>query len=243
MIGAFADTQAYSSPIEVINSKRPLELGKFSIVDDDSVLSVDFSPNGGGLLAGVCISGQVKVWQVSEKSEVDHWPLLRVLRDSEEAQIDEFFTGNFLPNGQFVVAGKRKHRHQWNESTGEAQSLPGLLKFFDLKSGKCIRRLGPSEENFADKQKNSGHTDEVLFLKPISTASKGNFILSCGQDGRLCRWSFSRDWNSFLGVSSAKLGNLVFHCDQISDELVGVAVDNGLVIYDILNMKVQLLCV
>ena len=35
-----------------------------------------------------------------------------------------------------------------------------------------------------------------------------------------------------------KLGKLVFHFEQISEELV-VAVDNGSIIYDILSMRVS----
>ena len=222
--------------IEVINSKFPVELGKFSISDDDSVLSVEFSPEGGNLLAGVSLSGQVKIWQVSAKAERTNWPLLRILRDAEEENIDEFFTGAFLPNGYFVTAGKRKQRHNWDVVREEAQNLPGLLKIFDLKTGNCIKKLGLND--FSDT-KNRGHVDEILYLKPISTR-KGNFIISCGQDGQICRWSFSEDWNEFLGeVEVIKMGNLAFHFDQMSEELIAVAVDNGLIIYDILSLKVK----
>lgn len=225
----------FCSPIEVINSEFPVELGKFSILDDDSVLSVEFSPEGGNLLAGVSLSGQVKIWQVSAKAERTNWPLLRVLRDSEEENIDEFFTGAFLPNGHFVTAGKRRHRHKWDATREEAQNLPGLLKIFDLKTGKCIKKLGL--EDFSDTR-NRGHVDEILYLKPISTR-RGNFIISCGQDGQICRWTFSEDWNEFSEqVEIVKMGNLAFHFDQMSEELIAVAVDNGLIIYDILNLKV-----
>ena len=223
-------------PIEAINSNFPLELGKFSILDDDSILSVEFSPEGGNLLAGISLSGQVKIWQVSANPERTDWPLLRILRDSSDENIDEFFTGAFLPNGHFVAAGKRKHRHKWDSVREEAQNLPGLLKIFDLKTGNLIKKLGPND--FSDTE-NRGHVDEILYLKPIST-SKGNFIISCGHDGQICRWSFSADWNEFLGeVQILKLGNLVFHFDQMSEELIAVAVDNGLIIYDILNLKVR----
>lgn len=239
MIGASSEITNFAfldKPIEVINSEFPVELGKFSILDDDSVLSVEFSPEGGNLMAGVSLSGQVKIWQISSQAEKANWPLLRILRDSEEENIDEFFTGAFLPNGHFVTAGKRKHRYKWNEEREEAQNLPGLLKIFDLKTGNCIKKLGLKD--FSDTE-NRGHVDEILYLKPIST-QKGNFIISCGQDGQICRWSFSKDWNEFLGqVEVIKMGNLVFHFDQMSQELIAVAVDNGLIIYDILNLKVS----
>lgn len=244
MIGTFdSEFLNYDSNIKVINAEFPLEMGKFSILDDDSVLSVEFSPEGGNLMAGVSLSGQVKIWQVSAQVDRTNWPLLRILRDDEEENIDEFFTGAFLPNGHFVTAGKRKHRHKWDTSRDEAQNLPGLLKIFDLKNGNCIERLGlkdfPPVTGGNDFDCGGHHVDEILYLKPISTR-KGNFIISCGQDGKLCRWSFSEDWKTFLGqVEMIKMGNLVFHFDQMSEELIAIAVDNGLIIYDILALKVK----
>ena len=214
-------------PIHAIDSNNPLELGKFSVLDDDSVISIEFS---GALLAGISIGGQVKIWQVSPRPNRPNWPLLRILRDAAEAEIDEFLTGAFLPNGCFVAAGKRKLRHAWDETVEDSKSLPGILKIFDLKNGKCVQRLGDGDL--------SAHLDEILFLKPVRTLSSGNLIISCGQDGRLCRWSFSEDWNSFKGVQFGKLGKLAFHFDQLSEELVAVAVDNGLIIYDIVSMRV-----
>ena len=215
-----------STPIERINHSNPIELGKFSVSDDDSVLSVEFSHKG-VLMASISMSGQVKIWQVVPHAEQPNWPLLRILRDSGEENVDEFFTGAFLPNGHFVVAGKRKHRHKWDAGKEEPQSLPGLLKIFDLRTGQGINRLS------------HGHIDEILYLKPVRTRRNGNFIISCGLDGRICRWAFSEDWESFAGVQFAKLGSLAFHFDQICDELVAVAVDNGLIIYDILELKVK----
>lgn len=213
-------------PIQVINSVNPVELSKFSILDDDSVISVEFSL-GGDLMAAISMSGQVKIWQVIPQADQANWPLLRILRDAEEENLDEFFTGAFLANGSFVVAGKRKHRHQWNEREEEPLNLPGLLKIFDLSTGQCIKRLS------------EGHIDEILYLKPVRSRLGGNFIVSCGLDGRLCRWSFSADWNTFQGFQFVKLGNLAFHFDQMSDELVAVAVDNGLIIFDVINFKVN----
>ena len=246
MIGGGAcseDLIHLNRPIEVINSQFPLELGKFSIKDEDSVLSIEFSA-GGGLLAGILLNGQVKIWQVSAQIDRPNWPLLRILRDSEESQIDEFFTGAFLPNGRFAAAGKRKHRHQWDERSADALSLPGQIKIFDLNSGKCIQRLGLSnnfDDDDGDDDKNkikSGHTDEILFIKPITTRLGNNFIISCGQDGRLCRWSFDENWDEMKRVDVIKVGNLAFHFDQMTEEFIAVAVDNGLIIYDILNLKV-----
>lgn len=234
MIGAASNEIVKYRPIEVINSDNPLELGKFSILNEESVLSVEFSPAGGALLAGISLSGQVKIWQVSAQCDRSNWPLLRVLCDSEEEHIDEFLTGTFLPNGRFVAAGKRKHRHRWDSRSEDAQSLPGILKIFDLKTGDCVQRLGVQD---IDDTVNKGHVDEILYLKAISTR-RGNFIVSCGQDGQICRWDFSEDWNEFLGVSCVKLGNLAFHLDQMSEELIAVAVDNGLIIYDIQSLKV-----
>ena len=119
-------------PIHAIDSNNPLELGKFSVLDDDSVISIEFS---GALLAGISIGGQVKIWQVSPRPNRPNWPLLRILRDAAEAEIDEFLTGAFLPNGCFVAAGKRKLRHAWDETVEDSKSLPGILKIFDLKTG------------------------------------------------------------------------------------------------------------
>lgn len=227
MIGSSGGASFTSNPIVSIDSLHPLELGKFSIQDDDSVISIEFC---GGLLAGISIGGQVKIWQVGSTGDQLNWPLLRILRDAEEPEIEEFLTGAFLPNGCFVAAGKRKLRHGWDEATEDSKFLPGILKIFDLKSGNCVQRL----------ETNGGHIDEILFLKPIRTCKAGNFIVSCGQDGRICRWSFSDDWSAFKGdVQYGKLGKLTFHFDQMSDELLAVAVDNGLIIYDIINMRVS----
>lgn len=216
-----------SEPIQVINSQFPLELSKFSISDEESILSIEFSPFG-DLMAGISMSGHVKIWQVIQNS--DSWPLLRILRDSHEEAIEEFFTGAFLPNGHFLAAGKRKNRHKWDERTDEPQSLPGLIKIFDLKTGECITRLWDNQ---------NGHLDEILYLKPIKSRQGGNLVVSCGIDGRLCRWSFSNDWSHFKSVQFSKLGGLVFNFDQISDELIAVAVDNGLIIFDIISFKVN----
>ena len=216
-----------SGPIGAIDSGNPVELGKFSVLDDDSVISIEFS---GALLAGISIGGQVKIWQVSARPDRPNWPLLRILRDSEEEELDEFLTGAFLPNGHFVAAGKRKLRHAWDEAVEDSRSLPGMLKIFDLKTGQCVKRLGQGSLD--------SHIDEILYLKPVRTRQGGNFIISCGQDGRLCRWAFSEDWNTFKGVQFGKLGKMAFHFEQMSEELVAVAVDNGLIIYDFLNMRV-----
>lgn len=215
-------------PISVIDSSCPLELGKFSSFDEDSVISLEFS---GSLMAGIYIGGQVKIWQVSPSPDRPNWPLLRILRDSEETEIDEFLTGCFLPNGNFVVAGKRKVRHEWDDKSEDSKSLCGVLKIFNLKTAQCVQRLGQNDPN--------AHTDEILYLKPIATRKSGNFIISCGQDGRICRWAFSDDWNEFKEVKFCKLGQMAFHFDQISEEFLAVAVDNGLIIYDILKMRVN----
>lgn len=226
MIGCTGATSDSHGPIGAIDSANPLELGKFSILDDDSVISIEFC---GGLLAGISIGGQVKIWQVGSKPDQPNWPLLRVLRDADEPEIDEFLTGAFLPNGHFVAAGKRKLRHGWDDAAEDSKILPGILKIFDLKTGNCVQRIHGT----------SGHIDEILYLKAVRTSRSGNFIVSCGQDGRLCRWAFSEDWGSFKGVQFGKLGKLAFHFDQMSDELVAVAVDNGLIVYDILSMRVH----
>lgn len=221
-------SQLFARPIEQINARSPLDPARFSILDDDSVLSMTWS-DGGALLATISTSGQVKVWQVSANAGREQWPLLRVLRDDGEMHIEEFFTGVFLEGdgaALFVAAGKRKDRHCWDDDDNDNRILPGQLKIFDLVSGTCINRL------------EDGHGEEVLFLRTVITGH-ANFILSCGQDGRICRWQFDRSWRHLQAMRHVSAGDMVFHVDVTSDgRFLLVAVDDCIQLYDFDTMKV-----
>ena len=227
---------ALTRAIEAVNAKEPVEPGSFSIYDDDAVLSVCWSGGGGSVLASISTAGHVKLWQVSARRD-RQWRLLRVLRDPAEGAIDEFFTGTFLggagvgPGGRalFAAAGKRKDRHRWDAEEGDNAVLPGQVKVFDAASGACVLRLGPG-----------GHTEEILHVAS-RTVGDANYLLSCGQDGRLCRWHLDRTWTRLLSVRSVRLGDMAFHVDCVcagGRELVLAAVDEEIKIVELGTLRV-----
>lgn len=170
-------------------------------------------------MATVACTGEVKVFQVSARPDRASWPLLRVLRDDQEPELEEFFTGAFWGNF-FLAAGKRKDRHSWDDSDGDHSVLPGIVKIFDLKSGQCVDRLA------------GVHSEEILFL-----CVEEGFVFSCGQDGLLCRWTLGEDAR-LVEKRFVKAGDLVFHA-QIWQDFIFAAVDNFLKVYDKNSMKVN----
>lgn len=202
--------------IEKINSKYQLQLSPFSVTESEAVLSTIFSPNG-ALMATVSSTGEAKIFLVSVRSDRTNWPLLRVLRDDCEAELEEFFTGAFWGD-RFVAAGKRKSRHSWDDAEGDHSVLPGVVKVFDLKSGRCCERLA------------GVHSEEILFA---CVDAAEDALFTCGQDGLLCRWQ-----RGGAEKRSIKAGDMVFHT-EIWENLLFAAVDNFVKIFDKRNLKVN----
>lgn len=209
-------------PIEKVNANAPLKPSAFSIKENEAVLSVCFSPSG-SLMASCASTGEIKVYQVSARSDRPSWPLLRILRDSHEAEIEEFFTGCFLgESGLFLGAGKRKSRHAWNSKENDHSVLPGVVKVFDLKSGLCVARF-------------SGvHLEEILYLKAVSHCE----FLSCGQDGRLARWKIDLQSRELIERKVVSAGSMIFHLD-VCENLIIAAVDNYVKVFTLDTLRVS----
>lgn len=209
-------------PIEKVNSSAPLRASAFSVRENEAVLSICFSPSG-SLMASCASTGEVKIYQVSARSDRPNWPLLRILRDSQEAEIEEFFTGCFLgESGLFLGAGKRKSRHAWNGKENDHSVLPGIVKVFDLKSGACLGRL-------------SGvHLEEILYLKAISDCE----FLSCGQEGRLVRWKIDLKTREVIERKVVIAGSMIFHAD-VCENLIIAAVDNYVKVFTLDSLRVS----
>ncbi len=209
-------------PIEKINSVSRLSLSPFSLNESEAVLSTIFSPSG-ALMATVGSTGEAKILLVSARSDRSNWPLLRVLRDEEETELEEFFTGAFWGN-QFVAAGKRKSRRKWDNGEGDHAVLSGVVKIFDLKSGRCVQRL------------TGVHSEEILFVlteEQVSGVGEAALI-TCGQDGLMARWQ--KQVNKPPQV--VKAGDMVFHA-EIWENFIFAAVDNFLKVFDRRNLKVN----
>src|SRR5689334_13034890 len=87
----------------------------------------------GKILATLSSLGHIKLW------EVGTFRHLATLRDRDETEIDEFYTGQFSPTQEFFVAGgKRKDRKVWSSHDNDNKIIACHIKvnhtwYFDLK--------------------------------------------------------------------------------------------------------------
>ncbi|KAJ2018008.1 hypothetical protein IW146_004321 [Coemansia sp. RSA 922] len=160
--------------IDFIDEDHPLELLPHSITDQMALTGMALSPDG-TLLATFGSSGHVHIW------DTDTFECLTTLRDRSEANIDEFFVGQFTPNSEYlIVGGKLKDRKRWSEADEDNHIMPCPLKIFNVLTGDVVSRL-------------DGHSEEILCVK--SVVYKGeNYYVTTSQDGYIRRWHMDSDW-------------------------------------------------
>ncbi|KAJ2798407.1 hypothetical protein H4S07_005700, partial [Coemansia furcata] len=134
--------------IDFIDEDHPLELLPHSITDQMALTGMSLSPDG-TLLATFGSSGHVHIW------DTDTFECLTTLRDRSEANIDEFFVGQFSPNSEYlIVGGKLKDRKRWSEADEDNHIMPCPLKIFNVLTGDVVSRL-------------EGHSEEILCVKSV----------------------------------------------------------------------------
>ncbi|KAJ3330132.1 hypothetical protein HDU76_006364 [Blyttiomyces sp. JEL0837] len=176
-----------NSNIDVTRNGDDLFKTEVILTDGAQIMSMVISPCG-SILVTFSTLGHAKAW------DLQTYELLATLRDFNEENIEEFYTGSFVTGEmKIIVAGKLKDRKQWSEVDDDNHVLPCPLKMFDLETGKVSQRL-------------AGHTEEVLFVD--TTSYKGHpYILSTSQDGHIIKWKMSPDWSSCLTQTRFKDGD------------------------------------
>lgn len=162
--------------IKSINQENTLEVLSFDISDQSAITGMTLS-NDGTLLATFSNIGAVKVWDIQ-----NNFKCVRKIRDAEETQIDEFYCGQFVSEGQelIVTAGKLKDRHRWSAEDGDSHILPCPIKIFRLEDCSRVARL-------------EGHTEEILCVKSLSYMGN-NYLISTSQDGYIIKWHMDETW-------------------------------------------------
>ncbi|KAJ2724290.1 hypothetical protein GGI07_002063 [Coemansia sp. Benny D115] len=162
------------SRIDLIDENHPLELVATNINDQMALTGMALSPDG-TMLATFGSSGSVHIW------DTDTFECLTTLRDFDEANIDEFFVGQFTPNSEYlVVGGKLKDRKRWSEADEDNHILPCPLKIFNILTGQVVARL-------------EGHSEEILSAKAVTYKGE-NYFVTTSQDGYIRRWHMDSDW-------------------------------------------------
>ncbi|KAJ1724469.1 hypothetical protein LPJ53_001239 [Coemansia erecta] len=181
-----AGSSAEPTRIDFIDEEHPLELISTNMTDQMALTGMALSPDG-TMLATFGSSGSVRVW------DTDTFECLTTLRDASEANIDEFFVGQFTPNSEYiVVGGKLKDRKRWSEADEDNHILPCPLKVFNVLTGQVVARL-------------DGHSEEILCVK--SVVYKGeNYFVTTSQDGYIRRWHMDSNWIVLLGTDEVEDG-------------------------------------
>ncbi|PWA02527.1 hypothetical protein BB558_001352 [Smittium angustum] len=170
-------------PIDFIDADHPLRLLPTSISDQGPITGIQLSQCG-EMLATFSNTGFVKIWDTNTFS------LLRKLKDPEEANIEEFYVGQFTPDSKYVITGgKLKDRKMWSNADEDNHILPCPLKVFDILTGECVARL-------------SGHTEEIICVKRV-VYKETNYWITTSQDGFIRRWPMKDDWITPLEESKA----------------------------------------
>ncbi|KAJ2379948.1 hypothetical protein GGI05_006470, partial [Coemansia sp. RSA 2603] len=181
-----ADSSTETTRIDFIDEEHPLELISTNMTDQMALTGMALSPDG-TMLATFGSSGSVRVW------DTDTFECLTTLRDASEANIDEFFVGQFTPNSEYIiVGGKLKDRKRWSEADEDNHILPCPLKVFNVLTGQVVARL-------------EGHSEEILCVK--SVVYKGeNYFVTTSQDGYIRRWHMDSSWIVLLGTDEVEDG-------------------------------------
>ena len=176
-------------PIQLINEKNPIKIYKTINIDNEKaweetgwgygghVCGLSISDDG-ELLAGAAIVGSCFIWDAT------NYTLLQMLRDTEEKEIEEIYCVKFIDNDhKIITCGKLKSRTTWSEEDNDNFCIPGHIKIYDVVTGEILLRM-------------EGHQEEILSLKYFQFKNK-NFLLTCGQDGRIIKWTIESDFKEY----------------------------------------------
>ncbi|TPX55650.1 hypothetical protein PhCBS80983_g05130 [Powellomyces hirtus] len=207
-----------NSMINHINEAHPLSLlTSADIRDHGHITSMVQSPDG-RMLATFCTMGTVRIW------DTETWKVVQVLRDADEANIDEFYCGRFTPDmRRIVVGGKLKDPHKWSEVDDDNHILPCPLKIFDLVTGKVVERL-------------EGHEEEVLCIKAVQFKGE-NYYVTTSQDGYVLKWRMGENWSTLMGSIRMEDGDTcmafnVSFLPNCGNKYLVAACDGGINIFD-----------
>ncbi|PVV01159.1 hypothetical protein BB560_004434 [Smittium megazygosporum] len=169
-------------PIQHISKQNPLELLPVSITEQGPIIGIELS-DCGSMLATFSSTGSIKIW------DTESFSLLKKIRDHSEENIEEFYVGQFTPDGKYILAaGKLKNRKKWSKTDDDNHILPSSLKIFDIVSGKCVARLG-------------GHIEEIICVKKV-VYNESNYWITTSQDGYIRKWPMADDWVTPSGEST-----------------------------------------
>ncbi|OMJ24091.1 putative WD repeat-containing protein [Smittium culicis] len=167
-------SKEFEGPIEFIDQLHPLKIVPTSISDQGPITSIALS-DCGGMLATFSSSGSIRIWDTTT------FELLSKIRDPSELQIEEFYSGQFTPSGEHIIAaGKLKDRLKWSSVDDDNHIIPCPIKIFDVLTGECKTKL-------------SGHTEEVICIKKV-IYKNNNYLITTSQDGHIRKWPLSSDW-------------------------------------------------
>eukprot|EP00871_Galdieria_phlegrea_P001994 jgi/Galph1/2796/GphlegSOOS_G1461.1 len=188
-----SDESDISTCLPVVDEAHPLELQVQPLHHPGNIYCMSFNGDGSLLVSGSS-TGSLCIWDVHQ------WTKVGELRDWKnfETEMTEYLTCCFSPNSRFIIgAGVTRDRFSWDENEDENSVIPGTIKIFDIVSGEVTCRL-------------DGHLEEVFCMRIIERG--GNYYLvSCGEDGRICKFQFHREEGKHMEVdfSKASLSSII----------------------------------
>ncbi|KAI9252833.1 WD40-repeat-containing domain protein [Phascolomyces articulosus] len=165
--------------LDVINEDHSLTSLNYHISDQAAIVGMTLSPDG-TILVTFSSVGFIKLWDVT-----DEFKMIRRLRDSAEANIEEFYCGQFVDNQELLVAGgKLKDRFRWSAQDDDNHILPCPVKVFNIETGHRVAEL-------------DGHMEEILCIKALQFKEE-NYYITTSQDGYIIKWHMDKDWITLL---------------------------------------------
>ncbi|EME31446.1 hypothetical protein Gasu2_10060 [Galdieria sulphuraria] len=161
-----------TAAIEWIDESHPLELYEKPLHHYGNLYSLNFNYDGSLLVSGSS-TGTLCVWDTSS------WERIGEFCDWEtfDKELVEYLTCCFSPDSRYIIAaGVTRDRFSWNDEEDENSVVPGTIRIFDVTSGRVTARL-------------EGHLEEIFCLKVIKRG-ENFYLISCGEDGRICKFLF-----------------------------------------------------
>ncbi|KAK4524062.1 hypothetical protein GAYE_SCF01G1961 [Galdieria yellowstonensis] len=158
--------------IEWIDESHPLQLYEKPLHHFGNLYCLSFNHDGSLLVSGSS-TGTLCIW------DTRNWERIGEFCDWEtfDKELIEYLTCCFSPDSRYVIAaGVTRDRFSWNDEENENSVIPGTIRIFDVTSGKVTARL-------------EGHLEEVFCVRIVKRDSHF-YLVSCGEDGRICKFAF-----------------------------------------------------
>ncbi|GJQ10268.1 hypothetical protein GpartN1_g2059.t1 [Galdieria partita] len=233
-------TESYATAIEWIDDNHPLELYEKPLHHYGNLYCLSFNDDGSLLVSGSS-TGTLCVWDTSK------WERIGEFCDWEtfDKELIEYLTCCFSPDSRYIIAaGVTRDRFSWNDEEDENSVIPGAIRIFDVTNGRVTARL-------------EGHQEEVFCLKVVKR-EENFYLISCGEDGRICKFLFhcpdeshnQFDFSNACKVSTISVEAMIndseidpLECESFiaidlqflprtNNRLFLVAVDSGLQLFD-----------